>query len=240
MFDLPSFGKSFDEDVRAGFVRKVFGIVSTQLTATAIICLFATVSDAFFEFQLNNFWIYIVAAIGTIVTYSMLVCSCCGNYQREYPMNMILLGIFTLCEAYTLSSLCAFFTPFLVASAIGITAAMTLGVLAFATAPSTNLISSARVISILAMALTCSGILLIFVRIPMLEWFYLLGGLVVYGFSLAFHFQLVIGNKLGVEFGVDDYIQASLVLYLDIVRIFVRILILLAKLTGKEGERKKK
>ena len=226
--------------MRAGFVRKVFGIVGAQLTTTAVICMLATISDAFFEFQLNNFWLYIVAAIGTIVTYSMLVCSCCGNFQREYPQNLILLTIFTFCEAYTLSSLCAFFTPTLVATAIAITAAMTLGVLAFATAPSTNLITSARVISILALALTCSGILLIFVHILLLEWFYLLGGLVVYGFSLAFHFQLVIGNKLGVEFSVDDYIQASLLLYLDIVRIFVRILILLAKLTGKEGERKKK
>ena len=237
---MPSFGKSFDEDVRAGFVRKVFGIVGTQLAATAVICLFATVSDAFFEFQLNNVWLYIVAAVGTVVTYSMLVCSCCGNYQREYPMNMLLLGVFTLCEAYTLSSLCAFFTPTLVASAIAITAVMTLGILAFATAPSTNLITSAKVISVLALALTCSGILLLFVHIPLLEWFYLLGGLVVYGFSLAFHFQRVIGNKLGLEFGVDDYIQASLVLYLDIVRVFVRILILLAKLSGKQGERKKK
>lgn len=238
--DLPKFGNSFDEDVRAGFVRKVFGIVGAQLTLTSIICLMATISETFFLFQLNNFWLYVVMAIGTIVTYSMLVCSCCGNFQHQFPANFILLSIFTLCEAYTVSCLCAFFTPELVSAAMTLTAIMTMGVLAFATSPSTNLISFSRVIGILSVALLASSLILFFVHIPILHWFYLLGGLVVYGFSLAFHFQLVIGNKLGVQFGIDDYIQASLALYLDIVRIFIRILILLAKLTGNTNERKKK
>ncbi len=237
---MPQFGKSFDEDVRAGFIRKVFGIVGTQLTTTAIICMAAAISESFYQFQMANFWLYVLTAIGTIVTSCMLLCSCCGNFQRQFPINMILLSIFTLCEAYTVSCLCAFFTPTLVASAMGITALMTLAVLGVATSPSVNLISASRVISILVVALTCSTLLLFFVRIPLLEWFCLLGGLVVYGFSLAFHLQLVIGNKLGVEFGVDDYIQASLILYMDILRIFIRVLILLAKLSGKEGERKKK
>ena len=40
------------------------------------------------------------------------------------------------------------------------------------------------------------------------------------------------------QYGVDDYIEASLVLYMDILRIFIRILVILAKLAGKEGNRK--
>ena len=151
---------------------------------------------------------------------------------------MYLLAIFTLAESYSASCLCAFFDAKLVAMAMIMTAILTIGIVLFATTTKIRLHPFRAGISILLISLFASGILLLFVDIPLVMWFYILGGLMMYAYSMAFHVQMVVGGKLHVEFGVDDYIEASLVLYMDVIRIFIRILVILAKIAGKDGERK--
>ena len=117
----------------------------------------------------------------------MLLCKCCGGYKNKHPTNMILLAIFTLAESYTVSSLCAFYDVRLVAMAMVLTAIITIGIVLFASTTAIKLHPFRAGLNVLLISLFASGILLLFVNMPLLEWFYILGGLLVYGYSMAFH-----------------------------------------------------
>lgn len=100
---------------------------------------------------------------------------------------MYLLTAFTLAESYTVSSLCAFFDVRLVAMAMALTAILTIGIVLFASTTTIRLHPFRAGFNILLICLFAAGILLLFVHIPIVEWFYILGGLLVYGYSMAFH-----------------------------------------------------
>ena len=57
-------------------------------------------SQAYFMFQIQNMWL-IWVAIGTTLFIEIYIFCCDGG--RTFPSNMILLGIFTLCEGYIVS-----------------------------------------------------------------------------------------------------------------------------------------
>jgi len=68
---------------------------------------------------------------------------------------------------------------------------------------------------------------------------YLYGGAVLYGFYLIYDTQILIGGKKK-ELSMDDYILGAMLLYMDIIALFLRILKILNKLQGEEGKNKKK
>jgi len=57
-------------------------------------------SQAFFAFQLQNIWLFFVA-IGLTFFIEIYIFCCDGG--RTYPSNMVLLGLFTICEGYIVS-----------------------------------------------------------------------------------------------------------------------------------------
>lgn len=57
-------------------------------------------SQAYFMFQIQNAWL-IWVAVGLTLGIEIYIFCCDGG--RTYPANMVLLGIFTLCEGYIVS-----------------------------------------------------------------------------------------------------------------------------------------
>ena len=90
--------------VKAGFLRKVYSLLSLQL-------LFTVASSAFFMFHeptryfvLANQGMLVGAAIAPLPFILLLHC-----YQYRHPLNLALLGGFTLCLSYTVGVVCAMY-----------------------------------------------------------------------------------------------------------------------------------
>ncbi len=108
--------KSFDatlltKDTQVGFIRKVFGIVGSQLTLTALMITLSMTSKPLNDYQKSgsSMWTLIVAIILDITILYVLICN--RRLARTVPGNYILLGIFTACLAWAVSFLCIKYDP---------------------------------------------------------------------------------------------------------------------------------
>jgi FtsH-binding integral membrane protein len=62
----------------------------------------------------------------------MLVIVCCENARRKAPLNLILLGLFTICEGITLGVVTTAYRVNEVVMAVGLTAAIVIALTIFA------------------------------------------------------------------------------------------------------------
>ena len=85
------------------------------------------------RFVKEYFWLNYVAMGVTIVL--MLVLVCCEGSRRTFPANIILLGLFTVCQGFMLGSISTYYSVEAILIAVGITSgvAFCLTVFAFQT-----------------------------------------------------------------------------------------------------------
>jgi len=72
-----------------------------------------------------------------------------------------------------------------------------------------------------------------FFRIPLFGALIYAGSCIMAGFYLIYDVQMICGGKRG-EFSIDDYVRAAMTLYVDIIRIFLKLLEILSKLLKKD------
>ncbi|XP_073667865.1 fas apoptotic inhibitory molecule 2b isoform X2 [Paramisgurnus dabryanus] len=121
--------------------------------------------------------------------------ACCGDLRRQFPWNLILLTIFTLSMACMLGFISSFYNTKSVVLCVGITAVVCL----------------------------CVTIFSFQSKVPWLHAVYASIGAVVFTMFLAFDTQLLMGNKQ-YSISPEEYIFATLSLYLDIVYLFTYLL----------------
>ena len=88
-----------EENVRRGFVRKVYSILSLQLLVTmGIMGIFF--ADSVRDFAMKNTW---MMWLSFCITFACLIAlACCEGVRRNSPGNLICLGVFTIAEGFTL------------------------------------------------------------------------------------------------------------------------------------------
>jgi hypothetical protein len=161
----------------------------------------------------------------------------CCQVGRVFPTNMILLLIFTLTEAYVVSCITSIVADVKGGAIVVVAASMTLG---------KCLIILAIVIALTLYAMftrsdftTGWGILFAFIApfimfgifawiawIPVLHSLYCALGAAIFGIYLVIDTQLIVGGGR-YELSMDDYVAGALMLYIDIIQIFLYILSLL-------------
>jgi len=120
-----------------------------------------------------------------------------------------------------IATLCSFYSPRIVMTAVTMTAAIVVGITVYACTTTTDFTFMGPFLFCAVILLICLGLFTIW--IPFLHTLYCVLGVLVFSIYLIFDTQLIMG-KFGNQFVIDDYIIASLSLYLDIVNIFVYIL----------------
>ena len=222
--DLPEEFKISD-DLRLGFIRKVYGILCLQLSFTLFFCILAMSSTAIAEFLQQSMGLLIFASVLSIVILIALLC--CKDFARQVPANYILLSLFTISEAYMVATTCSLYDPMTVI----IAACMTLGVTLVLTAYAYTTQHDFKVSSAIGMVLLSSLILF-----AVFSGFFGLGGafevvwstlgVITYGIYLVIDTQIIADEK---GLSVDDYIVGALMLYVDIIGMFLYLLRLLEK-----------
>jgi len=214
------------KDIRRVFIRKVYSILMIQLAITfGIIALFHfTPKVRDYVRSPGGQWLYWTSYVVFLVVYFALICS--KRAARRFPLNMILLGILTLSMGYMMGMISAFYKIESVLIAVGITAFVCLGVTLFSFQTKYDFTSCMGVLFVISLALLGFGIICIFTYSRIMYTIYAGLGAVVFSIFLAVDTQLIMGGKRH-EISAEDHIFAALMLYIDIVYIFMFILSLL-------------
>lgn len=207
--------------IRLGFIKKVYGIVSAQLLLTVFFCLISMNSPSFAKFQLEHKEVFGICLIGSIVL--MIVLTCCSQFARQYPTNYILLTGFTICEAYLISYICSLVNAKIVLMAASLTCAVVIGLTIYACTTKTDFTVCNSMLFIASLVLLLMGIMMIFVKSPILHLIYSGLGTFLFALYLVYDTQLIIGNKEN-QLDIDDYVYGALMLYVDIIQLFLHIL----------------
>lgn len=216
-------------------MRKVYLILATQLALTVILTAINMYCPQLTYWQAENYWLFYVAMGIFIVTEIAIFCN--KNVARTSPINYICLLIFTLAMTYLVSFICAAVGQTtkgtqIVFIAVGMTFGLTLALTVYAMVTKDDFTMRGGALCSLLAALIMIGIMSIFFYSMFLEIIYCSLAIFVYGLYLVYDTQLIMGGKRW-ELDYDDYILGAMMLYIDIIILFLRILELLLILFKK-------
>jgi len=212
-------------EVRAGFITKVYGILSAQLLLTALMAspfVFSESMKAFVKTQ--GLPLVIGVTVLNIVFLCAMICPCgCEKNMRTFPQNYLLLGGFTITEGVLVGVVCSFYTVGSVLFAVFATSVLVGGLTAYAMYTKTDFTGMGAYLFAGMLVLMMFGFFCMFLPFPFMHKVYCSLGILLFSFYLIFDTQMMMG-KGELKIGVDDYVFAALQLYIDIIQLFLYIL----------------
>lgn len=210
------------KEVRMGFIRKVYSILSVQLVVTFGFILMFSLSDGAKKFASANPALLFVSFGVSIV--ALLVLACCGEVRRKFPMNFVCLSIFTLAEAFMLGVVSAHSKTNVVVLAVLMTAVVCIGITIFSFQTKIDFTVYSGVMFVAVLILMVVGFVLAFVKIPILHLIYAAVGALIFCVYLIIDTQSIIGGNHKNQISPEEYIFGAISLYTDIIQIFMFIL----------------
>lgn len=209
--------------MRLGFIRKVYGVLTAQLIVTVLIASIGFL-DSVKNFYSTNWWPFWVCFGLLFIT--CLALTCFRKVARSVPLNYILLFVFTASESIIISYMIAMVNdPKIVVIAAVSTVVVTSVLTIYACTTKTDFTFLVGILFVALALMIVLGIFYMWMPEP-LRLLYCFLGLILYSIYLIFDTQLVMG-KFGIEYSIDDYIIASMNIYIDIIQIFIYILSIL-------------
>ncbi|EFJ21534.1 hypothetical protein SELMODRAFT_150230 [Selaginella moellendorffii] len=210
-----------DSTLRWGFIRKVYGILTTQIVLTAIVASVVVFSRPVAMFFVTTPGLPIFLAFLPLILLCVI-----HPYRQSHPINLILLGIFTVCLSLPVGISCAFTRGDIVLEALILTAAIGFGLTAYtywAAKRGQDFSFLGPFLFVAVIILILWGLIQSFFPITSL-------GTSIYAGIGALIFSAYIvydTDNLIKRFDYDDYVWASIALYLDILNLFLALLQLL-------------
>ncbi|RNA44168.1 lifeguard 1-like [Brachionus plicatilis] len=217
--ELSSFS---DVKIRHAFIRKTYSIVSLQVLITVAITALIVFAEPVRGFFYSNAWILWLAMIGTFVI--MIVLACCESVNRKFPLNMILLMVFTLLESLLVGCISAQYETDTIFIALAITAVVVVGLTVFAFQTKIDFTGFGVYLFVFGLVLMVFGIISLIWRSEVLNILYAAFGAGLFSLYLVFDTQLMLGGKHKYSISPEDYIMAALNIYVDIINLFLLIL----------------
>lgn len=212
--------------VRHGFVRKVFAIVGFQLLATMLIASpFAIYQDSI-KGSLGSGGLIALIIIASVVTIGVqCYMSCKPEVGRKYPTNYILLSVLTVGMSLLVGYITLAYTTASVVMVIGITAGLTFVLMLFAIQTKYDFTGFGPYLFIALVVFTIFGFCCIFISSHIVLMARAGLGVLMFSMYLIYHTQVIVGGKhRQYQISVDDYVFAALLLYLDIMNLFIYLL----------------
>lgn len=212
-----------------GFLVKVYGILSAQLLIT-LFFIFLFQKDSIKSYFLRRpiFTIFLILLSAICFFFVLFSISANENLGKKVPYNYFILLIITLCMSF----ICALFAinysfpiVFFVVL-LTIISSVVITMYAYSTDKDYSYIRA-----LFAVLISQFGgfILMVFVlNISTLEMVCCLVATLIFGIYLVYDTQVIL-KKYGEVYSIDDYIFASLQIYIDIARLFLIILATVGK-----------
>lgn len=218
----PGFGAFSDRVVRAGFIRKVYGILSVQLSVTTALTLMTVGHEGTKQWFQENGLLCLLAAVASLPIYCCLIC---GGFHRAYPINIILLGIITACQAISVAAISAMSKSEAVIYAIVLTTVIVMALTLFAFQTKIDFTRCyAFMFVVLIVFITFGFIMIFFPPSKTMHLIFSVFGSLIFAMYIIIDTQMIIGGSHSRQFSPEDYVLASLFLYIDIINLFLNLL----------------
>ena len=205
---------------RLGFVRKLYGILASQICFTAVMTIIPCVS---YDARLAVLSYPSLAFLAIFVALGSMCALFCCDLDRKVPTNYTLLGVFTVAEAYTVMFVCATVkNPLIVLQAALLTAGIVIGLTVYAVTSKRDFTTCGAFLFMFSFAMLAFSMICMIIGFQ-LPTLYCVFGVVLFGLYLIFDTQLILGGKAH-SFDEDQYILAAICLYMDIINIFLYLL----------------
>ncbi|XP_019178788.1 PREDICTED: BI1-like protein [Ipomoea nil] len=210
--------------LRWSFIRKVYSIVSIQLLLTvAVASVVVTVHPIkhFFASTGAGLAVYIVLIITPLIVLFPLY-----YYHQRHPYNYFLLGIFTVAISFAVGLTCAFTKGRIILESAVLTAAVVISLTLY------TFWAAKRGHDFNFLGPFLFGAVMVLMLFALIQIFFPLGriSLMIYGglASLIFCGYIIYDtDNLIKRYSYDEYIWASVSLYLDVINLFLSLLTLL-------------
>ncbi|KAI8574505.1 hypothetical protein RHMOL_Rhmol01G0359700 [Rhododendron molle] len=209
--------------MRWAFIRKVYSILSFQLlltVAVASVVVFVRPISVFFATTTPGFALYIVLLITPLIVLCPL-----SYYHQKHPLNFFLLALFTITLAFGVGLSCAFTKGRIVLEAAILTTVVVMSLTLY------TFWAARRGKDFSFLGPFLFGSLLVLMVFALIQIIFPLGKLsvMIYGGLAAIIFCGYIvydTDNLIKRHSYDEYIWASVSLYLDIINLFMALLTL--------------
>lgn len=207
---------------RLQFIRKVYSILTAQILLTVLFISSACFLNGYRKFIIEHRWIYISTTISALVL--LLVMYCFKSVTRQLPYNYLLLSLFTLLKSVSVSAVCAYYDPLAVLIAGLCTFCLSLSLTVYACATRNDFTVMRGVFVVLSFsAFSLLLMCIVLGASDLYHYFYCPLLVALYGLYLVYDTQLIVGEKRH-KLSYDDYVLGALILYIDIVGIFIHLL----------------
>lgn len=162
------------------FIRKVYSILAVQLSITTGAICAVQFNETARDWAINSFWLSLTACF--VMVFSLCALICC--FGKKVPHNYILMILFTMCEAYFVAGITAFYDRNTVIAAGATTALVAISLTIYAMTTKTDIRVFMAMVCVLYFAMLPLTIMSIFMRLPALHVFYNCMGLIFYSLFL--------------------------------------------------------
>lgn len=213
-----------DNTIRKAFIRKVFSVVTIQLLVTfTVVCVFTFSSTVKTAVQ-SNFWVYLSSYIVFAVVGSCIAMF--STCSRTHPWNLLGLSMVTLSLSYMVGTVASYHDTAAVVIALGSTLVISFTIIIFSAQTRLDFTVCNGILLVLSIDLLMFGFFTIFFYSKIVHIVYGCLGALLYAMFLALDCQLVMGRKK-YNLNPEEYVFAALIIYLDIIMIFLYILMLI-------------
>jgi FtsH-binding integral membrane protein len=233
VFSADPVGLFAEKAIRQAFVSKVYSILTIQLIFTSILIgMFVLNEETKRYFAMSQAWLFLGMGI-FLVAYLVLVCV--ESARRSTPCNMILLSILTFGYALEAAIISCRYDTKVVMFAFVATGASCFLIALFAKTTSFDMTNCGTTLCLLALAHMVVGMIIFTVLVatghPNIASLVLsISGAFLASLYLIFDLQLIMGGRK-CELSPEEYILAAVLLYVDIIQIFLYLLEIISRLS---------
>ncbi|KAL0211914.1 hypothetical protein RCL1_005540 [Eukaryota sp. TZLM3-RCL] len=206
--------------LRIGFIRKVYSILFLQIVTTAVVSAVMMISpDKTADFISRNIEVLYVCLFGSIVVLVFTLL-----FRKIYPINLMLLSVFTLMQSFLIGMACAFSETKAVLSAALATACVFCGLTVYVwttTRDYTMLIGIAYSLLFSFIFVSLFGLIW---RLPFEAILYSLVGVCIFSLYIVIDTHMITD-----VLPYDEYVYGAIQLYLDLLNLFLHLLKLFQK-----------
>lgn len=209
--------------VRLAFLRKVYCILTAQLTMTTVVCALFLSIEPLKKFVQNSHGMLILGMVLSLaLIFALLV------KRREHPTNIYLLAAFTLVESYTVGTVVTFYKVEIVLQAFILTLSVFCILTSYTLQSKKDYSSWGAGLFVGLWILIGTGILQIFFHNDTFELMTASAGALLFSLFIIYDTHMLM-----VRLSPEEYILAAINLYLDVINLFLETLRILGKMNNK-------
>lgn len=228
-------GPFAEKAIRNAFVSKVYAILSVQLAFTSILIgIFVLNPDikATFRTHSGQAWIFLGFAVFFV---TFLILACVESARRSFPLNFILLSLLTLGYGIVAAITSCRYDTQTVLFAFIATAISTILITFLAKTSAFDITSCGTTLCLLGLAHMIIGAIMAIILVSMgyarlASLLLAISGAFLVSLYLMFDTQLILGGRKA-ELSPEEYILGAIMLYVDIVQLFIYLLEIFSRLS---------